>query len=71
MENNNFKRILCDRCHKRIAIVFITKMENGVPQKQALCLKCAKELGLDPTKDLANNFGIDEKQFEEMISWTP
>ena len=66
MENNNFKRILCDRCHKRIAIVFITKMENGVPQKQALCLKCAKELGLDPTKDLANNFGIDEKQFEEM-----
>ena len=60
------KRLLCDRCHKRIAIVFISKIENGVPKKEALCLKCAKELGLDPTKDLANNFGIDEKQFEEM-----
>lgn len=63
---DNMKRLLCDRCHKRIAIVFISKIENGVPKKQALCLKCAKELGLDPTKDIANNFGIDEKQFEEM-----
>ncbi len=62
----DIKHLLCDRCHKRIAIVFITKMENGVPKKQALCLKCAKELGMDPTKDLANNFGIDEKQFEAM-----
>jgi len=41
-------------------------MENGVPQKQALCLKCARELGMDPTKDIASNFGIDEKQFEAM-----
>jgi len=62
----DIKRLLCDRCHKRIAIVFITKVENGEPKKQALCLKCARELGIDPTKDIANNFGIDEKQFEEM-----
>ena len=62
----DIKRLMCDRCHKRIAIVFITKMENGVPQKQALCLKCARELGMDPTKDIASNFGIDEKQFEAM-----
>ena len=62
----DIKRLMCDRCHKRIAMVFITKMENGVPKKQALCLKCARELGMDPTKDLATNFGIDEKQLEAM-----
>ena len=37
---------MCSRCHKRIAVVFVTKMENNQKASEGLCLHCAKELGL-------------------------
>ena len=38
--------MMCSRCHKRIAVVFITKVENNQKASEGLCLHCAKELGL-------------------------
>ena len=38
--------IMCSRCHKRIAVVFVTKVENNQKKSEGLCLHCAKELGL-------------------------
>ena len=37
---------MCTRCKKRIAVVFISKMEKGESVNEGLCLKCAKEIGL-------------------------
>ena len=37
---------LCSRCHKNVAVVFITRLDKGDPVNEGLCLKCAKELGI-------------------------
>lgn len=42
--------MMCTRCKKNVAVVFITKSENGKTVNEGLCLNCAKELGL-PTMD--------------------
>ena len=39
---------LCSRCHKNVAVVFISKMEDGSASNEGYCLKCARELGLKP-----------------------
>ena len=37
---------MCSRCKKHVAVVFITRLENGVSKNDGLCLKCAKDLGI-------------------------
>ena len=46
--------VMCSRCHKRMAVVFVTKMENGEKSTQGLCIKCAKEVGV-PIDNLMGN----------------
>lgn len=58
--------MLCSRCKKRVAVVFISKMEDGKPVKQGLCLQCAKELGFNPAKDLMKGFPGSEEEMEQM-----
>ena len=41
---------LCSRCHKNVAVVFITRLDQGDPVNEGLCLKCAKELGIQPVQ---------------------
>ena len=57
--------MLCSRCHKRPAVVFIaaTNGESSSPA-QGLCLVCAKELGIKPVTDMMNQMGISEDQME-------
>ncbi len=38
------KPTLCSRCGKNVAVIFITKLENGQSKNEGLCLKCAREL---------------------------
>ena len=38
--------MMCSRCGKNVAVIFITKMENGTTKNEGLCLKCARELGI-------------------------
>ena len=38
--------VMCSKCHKRVAVVFFTKIENGEKINEGVCLRCAKELGL-------------------------
>ncbi len=59
----------CAICHKRIAVVFMTKMEpDGSSSTQGICLKCAKDLGLKPVDDIIKNLGIspDEIDFDSL-----
>jgi len=55
---------MCVRCKKNIAVVFITKIENGVTLNEGYCLKCARSLGI-PQIDLAvKQMGISEDDLD-------
>lgn len=58
--------MLCSRCKKRIAVVFMTRMENGEPINEGLCMQCAKELGIQPVDDLMKKMGISEDELDMM-----
>ena len=57
---------LCSRCHKRAAVVFITKYENGKSVQEGLCLHCAKELGIAQVDNVLQNMGISEEDIDNM-----
>ena len=48
---------LCSRCKKNIAVVFITRQENGQNVNEGLCLKCAKNLGLPQVDEMMQPHG--------------
>ena len=38
--------VMCSNCHKRVAVIFVTKVEKGEKSSNGLCIKCAKQMGL-------------------------
>ena len=60
------KPTLCSRCKKNVAVIFITKIENGVSTNEGLCLKCAKELGIKQVDDMVKQMGISDEDIENM-----
>jgi len=54
------RMVMCSRCHKRMAVVFVTKIENGEKISEGICMKCAKELGLPVENMLGNVFDNSE-----------
>jgi ATP-dependent Clp protease ATP-binding subunit ClpA len=56
----------CARCKTRIAVIYVTKNENGKTISEGYCLKCAKELGIKPVDDIINRMGISEDEFDAM-----
>ena len=59
---------MCSRCHKHVAVVFITKLEGGQSKNEGLCLKCAKELGIKPIDDMIQKMGITDEDLENLTS---
>jgi ATP-dependent Clp protease ATP-binding subunit ClpC len=57
---------LCSRCHKNLAVVFISKIENGKTVNEGLCLKCAKELGLPQVDDMMKRMGISDEDLDTL-----
>ena len=57
---------LCARCKKNVAVIFITKIENGVSANEGLCIKCARELGIKPVDDIMRKMGITDENLDEM-----
>ena len=60
------KPTLCSRCKKNLAVIFITKIENGNTINDGLCLKCARELGIKPVDDLMQRMGISDDELESL-----
>ena len=61
--------LMCSRCHKRMAVVFITKLENGEKKNEGICITCAKELGLpldNMLGDMMNKLGISSEELAGM-----
>ena len=57
---------LCSRCGKNVAVIFITKLENGQTKSEGLCLKCAKELGIKPVNDMLSQLGVGDDDIEKL-----
>ena len=61
--------VMCSRCHKRVAVVFVTKLENGNKINEGLCMKCAKDLGVpidNMLGDVMSQLGLSPEQMEAM-----
>jgi len=63
---------MCTKCKKNIAVVFLTKMENGVTMNEGYCLKCARSLGIPQIDAAVKQMGISEEDLDalsdEMVS---
>ncbi len=60
--------VMCSQCNKRMAVIFVTKVENGEKVTKGLCLKCAKEMGVPVDNivgNVMNQFGFSPEQMEE------
>ena len=55
---------MCSKCKKNIAVVFITKMENGVTLNEGYCLKCARSLGIPQIDQAVRQMGISEEDLD-------
>ena len=58
--------MVCARCKKRPAIIFIQRMENGQMKQEGYCLHCARELHIKPVDDLMKQFGMSEQDMDNM-----
>ena len=55
---------MCSKCKKNIAVVFITKIENGVTMNEGYCLKCARSLGIPQIDQAVKQMGISEDDLD-------
>ena len=56
--------MLCTRCGKRPAVVFVTNNNSKDAPTVGYCLSCAKELGIKPVEDLISKMGISDEDLE-------
>ena len=55
---------LCTKCRKNVAVIFITKIENGNTLNEGYCLKCARSLGIPQIDEAVKQMGISEEDLE-------
>ncbi len=58
--------MVCSRCKKRPAVVFIARTEGDKTVNDGYCLTCAKELNIGPVNDMLQKFGISDEDLEQM-----
>ncbi len=58
--------MICKRCQKRPAVVFVSRMEGDKTVNDGYCLTCAKELNIGPVNDMLQKFGISDDDLEQM-----
>ena len=57
---------MCVRCKKNVAVVFITKIENGNTLNEGFCLRCARQLGVPQIDQVVKQMGISEDEIDEL-----
>jgi len=57
---------LCTKCKKNIAVIFITKIENGVSMNEGYCLKCARSLGIPQIEAAVKQMGFSEEDLDTL-----
>ena len=57
---------LCTKCKKNIAVVFITKIENGVSLNEGYCIKCARSLGIPQIDQAVAQMGFSDEDLDTL-----
>ena len=57
---------LCARCGKNMAVVFITRIENGESHNEGLCLKCARALHIKPVDEVMERMGLTDEDLDSI-----
>ena len=57
---------LCVKCKKNIAVIFITKVENGVTMNEGFCLRCARKLGIPQIDMAVKQMGFSEEDLDNL-----
>ena len=57
---------MCTKCKKNVAVVFITKIENGITMNEGYCLKCARSLGVPQIDAAVKQMGISEEDLDAL-----
>ena len=58
---------MCTKCKKNVAVIFISKIENGVTLNEGYCLKCARSLGIPQIDQAVKQMGLSNEDLD-MIS---
>ena len=57
---------MCTKCKKNMAVVFITKVENGVTMNEGYCLRCARSLGIPQIEAAVKQMGFSEEDLDNL-----
>jgi len=60
--------MLCSVCNKNLAVIFMTKIENGKQSTEGLCLACAKERGINPINNMILPNNISDEELENITN---
>lgn len=63
----NMNNLLCSRCHKRMAVVYMNRLENGKTVSEGLCLKCARDADIPGFSDIIKNMGISPEDLDAVL----
>ena len=58
--------VLCSRCKRRPAVVFIQTMHGNEKKSEGLCMLCAKQMNIPQVKDYMEQMGITDEELEQM-----
>ncbi len=59
--------MLCCKCKKNLAVVYITKMDpDGTQKNEGYCLSCAQQLNLGPVNDIMKNMGVNAEEMDSL-----
>lgn len=54
------KKMMCSKCKKNPAVIFISRIEGDKTIPEGLCLKCAMEMNIGPVKQMMDSMGVTE-----------
>ncbi len=66
MEKGEKLMVMCSRCKKRPAVVFITSMHGNEKKNEGLCMVCAKESNIPQISEYMEQMGITDDDLEQM-----
>lgn len=59
--------MLCCKCNKNLAVVYVTRVDpDGTTKNEGYCLTCAKDLNLGPVNDIMKNMGINPEEMDDL-----
>ncbi len=58
--------IMCSRCKKRPAVVFITTMQGTEKKNEGLCLSCAKKMDIPQVSEYMDRLGISDEEIDQL-----